>query len=853
MQNYFWKDIWNFITNRLFIMTAMICIAFYMLAARLFDLQIVNGQSYANEMQTNILRELPISAPRGVIVDKYGRPLAVNQSAYNVKLDPSVTVENWNLVLYDLIQLFERNGDEFLDELPLSTDEPYTFTLTDKDGILRWKKNIGINKKDDELTAMNGEDTFYHLLKSFKIDENFPDLPNSELRKILALRSSLHMKRYSQYDTITVAFGVSDSTVTSLEEDNISYPGVFIETESLRFYPEGEYFSHILGYIGNINVEEYENMKDKGYTYSDVVGKAGLERSYEDKLNGNSGSMLVEVNVAGRRVRVLEESTVEPEQGNKVFLTIDLDLQKKCAEILEEYLKNTLKSKLTRSSTREDPITVKQVLASLVRSNNISAKKIFETTEEGEESASFLIKHYIMEQDPEANVSSLENIKSVNDIIAKGIEDNDIPQSRIILLMLEQGVITGDEEFQARVRAGSITPLTIILNKIDEGELTPQMINLDPSTGSIVVLSTSDNSVLAAVGYPSYDNNELTNNMNNEYYNKLNNDPSRPQINRPFSEPRAPGSTFKMITAAAGLEMGVISPTSTILDETVFMKAGLPYLRCHSASSHGRINVSKALEVSCNYFFSEVGYRLGNSKAGNTIEGIEILNEYMEAFGLGDRSGVEIGELRDSFDDEYTKVISSPEYKAVLSQYNQYIDKDWYDGDTVQTTIGQSMNNYTSSIMAKYISTLANQGKRYQVHLVDKVETQGGQLVEESLPNVETVVELQDSTWEAIYKGMLNVIEGPNGTGRNTFRGFPIRVAGKTGTAEENKLRSDHSSFGGFAPYEDPQIAIYVMVPYGDTTTMPALASQIARDVMAEYFGLNSEPEKPAANYTLVP
>lgn len=846
MENYFWKDLWAFITNRLVIMALVVTLLFYILIAQLFDLQIVNGQSYLNNLKTNILRELTIPAPRGTIVDKFGRPLAVNQSAFNVKIDPSTQVENWNQMLYSLIRILEKNEEEYIDELPISLDEPYTFLFANKEREEIWKRNMGIKK---ELYDMNADETFHYLLSDdfFGIAKEFPGLTNSEYRKILSLRCTLYLRRYSRYTPLTVAFGVSQKTVTMLEEDNASFPGVYVDTESLRYYPQGIYFSHILGYIGNISEEEYlGGLKDRGYGNSDTIGKTGLEVSYEDRLRGENGSMMVEVNSAGRRVNVIDDKTVQPTQGDKIFLTIDQDFQKKVYEILEEELKTILKNKMTVRSNRQEPITVKQVLISLMTSNNISAKKIFEA--EDPDSASFQVKQYVLEMKPDAVISSREDINEVNQIVADGITSGKISQVQMLLLMWEQNIITGDEEFAARVKRGAVSPLTVILNKIDENELTPQMINLDPSSGSVVAVDVSNGDILAAIGYPSYDNNRLVNNMDAEYYNRLNNDQTTPIVHRPFMEPKAPGSTFKMITAIAGLEEGVISPTTTILDEVVFTKAGAPYMSSWASYSFGRINVVKALEVSSNYFFGETAYRLGNSKSGNTLEGIKNFNRYMEDFGLNQRTGVEIGELRDaSVYRNLPSVISSPEFKKHTEGL------DWYDGDTVRSAIGQAKSNYTAASMAKYITTLATRGKRYQLHLVNKVETQQGHLVEESLPNVETELQYADSTWNAVYSGMLAVTEGSAGTARNIFSGFPIRVAGKTGTAQEKNNRNDHSSFGGFAPFEDPQIAVYVVIPFGDTVTESAAATRVARAVFAEYLGLNSLPEQPAEDNALIP
>jgi cell division protein FtsI/penicillin-binding protein 2 len=352
--------------------------------------------------------------------------------------------------------------------------------------------------------------------------------------------------------------------------------------------------------------------------------------------------------------------------------------------------------------------------------------------------------------------------------------------------------------------------------------------------------------MFATVGYPSYDNNELVNNFNNDYYMKIDEDPTAPMINRPLSEQRAPGSTLKMITSITALEKGALEPNTRIYDGHTFTAAGRPYLSCWSAISHGSINVTEALEVSCNYFFCEATYRLGNMKTDTKMDSINALDEYMTYFGLNNKTGVEIGET--------TPEVPTPDLKYRRTASLGEADRVWFDGDTVSTSIGQGYNNFSAANMAKYIMTLATKGARYQVHLVNSVRySVDGQILEQTVPNIEIQdMPIKDTTWDVIYEGMRLVIEGSKGTGRSTFDGFPIRVAGKTGTAQENTKRNDHSSFGGFAPYDDPQIAIYVSIPFGDTKAMPALASQIAREVIAEYFGINSTPQHPDSINDLV-
>jgi len=854
-KNNFFKNIWRFLTNRLLLLAVATALSFYFLAFTLFHLQIVNGQSYIRAVEATYNEALTVTAPRGTIYDRHGRPLALNSKAYSVKIDPSTVAPNANEMLLGLIRLFEENGQPYIDDFPITLHEPYEFEWS-VNRETNWKKNMNV---PEELSAY---ETIEYLREHFRID---PEISALEARKLLSLRSLLYLQRFSQYNTVTVAYNVNMKTMIALEERRRDFSGVleerrrdfsgvFVDIEPLREYPGGRYVSHIIGYIGRISEADYNANKDNGYTNTSMFGRSGVERAFESVLRGVDGERVVETNNLGTILDTLE--TTPPIQGNKVFLTIDSVFQEKLYYMLEDHLRESLKNKMTTHHPRERPITIREFLISIVNANNISLRDILES-EPGSES--YIVREFILASDPEASVSQKDEdernagIKAVKDIIADGINRNIIRPATMLLAMHEQGIITGDEQYVQQIKSGRLSPLQAIIDKLDSRELTPQIANLDPSTGSIVVLDVRNGGILAAIGYPTYDNNELVNNFNNEYYQKLMRDPTRPMRNRPFMEARAPGSTFKMISAVAALEGGSITPRTTIHDGVAFTKAGRPHTRCHSASSHGSINVVTAMAVSCNYFFCESIYRLGTERGGGG--GRDGLIRYMTEFGLNDRTGVEIFEWADEMRasmatrgwPEDTPLVSSPLYKEfTMKMFNPDVPASeftWFDGDTVRTSIGQANNQYSAVAMAKFTATLATGGVRYQTHLLDRITTQQHELVREFGRVTEYVMELAPETLDAVYRGMLEVTETPRGTAFATFRNFPVRVAGKTGTAQENASRNNHSSFAAFAPFDEPEIAVYVQLPFGDTRYMPRSAAELTKKVIAEYMGFNVEPQ----------
>ncbi len=875
----------RFLSNRITVLILFMFICFSILVATLYELQIEDGEYYARNLRETTVKTLDIEAERGEIFDKYGLDLAKNDSSFTITMDPQVQLSNEELldVIYNVVLLFERNEEQYIDELPISKTEPYTYTLNDNQ-ILNWKTDMAFSSK---YYDSDPQDTLIYLGKRFDIldeDENgkiVSKYPEKYWRSILSIRVSHYTQRYRKYNSIDLAYNVKNETMTEIEEQPFLYKGVHSKVDVIRVYPEKEYVSHLLGYILKINKSEYETYSEQNedYTTNDFVGKDGLEKYFELDLKGKNGTQTVELNNVGKITNVL--SIEEPVKGTDIYTTIDSTLTEKTYKILEKYLTNLIIANMETVTSRDTKITAKDFYYSFAKSNNFMLEDIEKqpSTSHTKKIYNITINHFnemideynrlsekakdilsLTEDDKEKlNTYSyyldydMDDQKNFSTMLSKSISNDEIQEKDLLLSMVELGIITLDEQTIENIENNRFSSLTIIKEKLREGEITPQMTGLDPSSGAVIMVDVNSGDVISYVNYPSFDNNRLVNNFDNDYYYKISQlDPTTPLLNRTFIEGRAPGSTFKMLSGITALEESDMTPTTTIYDKTYFSKAGKPYPRCWSSVSHGLVNIYKALEVSCNYYFFEALYRMGNSKDGNSEDSINALNKYMTYFGLNDRTGVELTEIAD-FSPEGTSIISGPEYKRAAMQ-RSYPDATestlaWYDGDTISTAIGQGFNNYTPANMVKYIATLANGGNRYQLHFLDNKKDSNGSVIEEFEPVVETVVPMSDETYEAITGGMRNVIVGTSGTGKTAYRNFPIEVAGKTGTAEENKARPDHSSFAAFAPYENPEVAIYVMLPFGNSYTLSSPASKLSREVLDEYFNLTYEAKtKPQNN-----
>lgn len=378
----------------------------------------------------------------------------------------------------------------------------------------------------------------------------------------------------------------------------------------------------------------------------------------------------------------------------------------------------------------------------------------------------------------------------------------------VCLLLFDQGDIKYNEKEYNLLQHSMLSPYSFLISKIKKLEITPGQLGLDPCSGSLVVTDVNTGDVKAMVTYPSYDNNKMANQVDSEYYyTYLTDNTASPLLNRPTQQEIAPGSTFKVISSVAGLEEGVIAPGTTIYDKVVFEKAyGNP--KCWSSTSHGNLTVSTALENSCNYFFYSVGYMLGggHGTSVNNNRGLDRLKKYADMFGLTDTSGVEVAEL-------------SPHFAT---------------DDIVRAAIGQDNHAYAPIQLSRYISTVANNGTCYDLTLVDKVQDRNGKVILDNKAKVRNKVSIADSTWDAIHRGLYLVVNSPGSSTKSIFEGVKETVAGKTGTAQQNTLHSNHANFVSYAPYNHPEISVVCAIPNGYTS---AHAAETASDVYRYYFG----------------
>lgn len=388
------------------------------------------------------------------------------------------------------------------------------------------------------------------------------------------------------------------------------------------------------------------------------------------------------------------------------------------------------------------------------------------------------------------------------------LKEDRIFGSDICLLLFDQGVLEMNADEYERLSNGSLNGYNFIMDKIYNLEIRPYQLALNPCSGSIVLTDPNNGEVLACVTYPGYDNNRLANDMDSDYFLKLNMDKSSPFYSRATQEAIAPGSTFKIVSAAAGVMEGVLNLGEGIHCTGKFEEVDPP-VKCWDIYGHGTLTLATAIQDSCNMFFNTVGWRLSSVNGEYKDEiGVDTLTDYATMFGLDAKSGVEV-----------------PESAPNIS-----------DNDAVRSAMGQARHLFTTTQLARYVSTVANSGTCYNLTLVDAITDSAGSVLEKNEAEVRNTVDLPADLWNTIHAGMRGVVKN-----HSVFQNYTGKaVAGKTGTAQVSQDIPNHGAFIGYAPYEDPEIAIAVRIANGYSSANAAI---VARDVISYYYGQQEESE----------
>lgn len=679
---------------RLIVLKIVIAIMLAAVLFKLFDLQVMKGEQYLEVATSRLTTNIVEKAPRGEILDRYGSALVTNKVGYSIVMQKTgMSDDELNDMIKKLVDILYINNVEYYDSLPISfAPYNYEFEDTDEDGSVErewteWFEGNKYNGKNIDQT-MSAEAVINAYKEIYNVSDAYTE---DEQRRIIGIRYEADTRGFSQTSPFTIADDVGVDVVTEIKERQSEFQGISITNNYVREYTMPGLATHILGRVGKISSEEYEEYKDSGYGYNDIIGKQGIEKWAESYLRGEDGTTGSLKKVSGSEVTIADD--IDPVPGDYVVLTIDADIQQVAEQSLED---------------------------------------------------------------------NIERISS-----AGGIKEKD---------------------------------------------------GADCDAGAAVVIDVKTGDVLASASYPTYDMSTF-----NEDYQSLLENTSKPLLNRAVSGLYSPGSTFKPLTAIAALQSGNVGLNELIEDLGIYKYYDdyqpVCWIWSSAHTTHGKQNVSQALENSCNYFFYEVGRRMG----------IDTLDEYAAKFGLGEITGIELEE-------ETSGHMASPEYKKEI--ITNVTSQDWYGGDTLQAAIGQSYSLFTPVQLANYTATIANGGTRFKVNLIKSIRSStDGSVVKEFLPVIEDELDIDDEILDAVKDGMKKVAD--EGTAAELFVDYPVAIGGKTGTAQLG-TGSNNAVFIAFAPFEDPEIAVAVVLEHGVSGTN---AGYVAKDIFNKYFNISTDAE----------
>ena len=414
---------------------------------------------------------------------------------------------------------------------------------------------------------------------------------------------------------------------------------------------------------------------------------------------------------------------------------------------------------------------------------------------------------YVGYADKGYNMNDLVGKDGVEKAFEEYLHGND---GKRLITTDENGKITG-ELYTREPQPGGTVALTIDidLQQVVEDTLASTiqgMIDKDSNErgGAAAVIQVGTGEVLAMASYPTYDLETF-----NQDYDELVKDERLPMFNRATQGVYAPGSTFKLCTSVAALEEGIITPSTIIEDKGIYTYYVDPQPMCwiwrQAHTTHGRINVSQAIVDSCNYFYYEVG----------RLTGIKKLDEYATAFGLGQSTGIEIGDV--------SGVLASPEWAEAH-------DREWTDGQTITAAIGQSYNLFTPLQLANYVATLVSGGEHYEAHLLKNVKSyDNSRVIDVYGKGPLNDLNISDSTMAAVTKGMHDLTYDSL---RSAFSRCVVEAGAKTGSAQVGTDIAN-GTFVAYAPYDDPEIAIAIVVEKGGSGSLLANA---AVDIINAWF-----------------
>ena len=751
--------------RRVWAMVALLALMITTMGAALYDLQINNGDDYYQRTQRKIAEEQLVPAARGMILDRNGQVLVSNKVIYQVTLDTKLMGDRRCEIILELIDAAREENVEWEDNLPITASPPFRFTT----GMPYY--TVGRDEEGNVTRTLT-------RLGRLAVDQKWVDDPTlePEAEEAPAVREPSLMDKIKSF----LKGEKAEQSAPKAKE-----PKPLLDAEALL----GKMCASF-GVKGEGAVDEKE-AKKAGQTVP-TLNIGDLSPADARAAAG----VLYELYLRSTGVYVANEYVFAQD--------VDIDF---ISRVKERSLTGVV---IEATTVRQYHTQYAAHLLGRVALMNRDEWAYYKTVDEdGDGTADYQMNNSV----------GKEGVEKAFESYLRGR-----PGTRTVERNTKGRIVYQEWSSEPEPGGNVVLTLDIGLQAFVENllaEEVPKLPSEKKEGAACVVLDVKNSDVLAAASYPTFD---LTN-----YASELaekGDDPLRPFLNRAFQGAYPPGSTFKMLTAIAGLEEKIITPTTLIRDEGQYNYYGPNGPKCwifrQYGSKHGLVNVSKAIEVSCNYFFFDVGRQLG----------IDRLMDYAARFGLGEKTGIEL--------EERTGVMASPEYTESMGG-------TWYEGNTLSVAIGQESSQFTPLQLANYIATLVNGGTRHAAHMLKEVKSSDfSQVIYDYEPQVLGTIEIEDQNLKAVKTGMLQLTQGSLS---GAFRNLPFQVGAKTGSAQTGLQSDSHAVFVCFAPYDDPEIAVALAVEHGGSGSELAY---MAADVLSYYFSSRETREEIPTENTLI-
>ena len=756
-------------SRRVIGVVVMLAILLTFLCSNLYTIQYTNGADYAEQSVAKVSETETVSASRGNILDRNGKVLVSNQVSYNVTLDLNLLgnkEKNRCDTILSLTQAATEQGITWTDTLPITTQPPFEYTTADPFYTVS--------------TDENGE-TVYNLtsLGKLAVEMKWIQDPSKQ-----SSTDSTSEKKTGLVDKIKSFFGMGGSSeTTQTQTDSKALP----------------------------TAEELLGLMCKSF---DIAGDGKVDES-QAKANGETVPTLNIGDMSSTDARTIAGILYELYYRSRVnswppytfatdvsidFITRVKELSLPGVEIETTSVRKYNTEYAAHLLGYTGPIT-RDTWPTYKEKSGYTMNDTVGIT--GAESA---FESYLKGTSGTRAIERNENGKIISSqwLTNTETEESMAPQPG------QNVFLTIDIDLQQQVEDILASGVASLQSKETEG-------------AACVVLDVNSGDVLASASYPTYSLATFR-----QDYNTLRDDPLNPLLNRALQGLYPPGSTFKMVTAIAALELGIVEPDTQINDKGVYTFYSSPQPQCwyyrQYRKTHGLQNVSQAIMNSCNYYFYEVG----------RLVGIDHLDEYAAMFGLGQKTGIELT--------ENAGVVASPAFTESLGG-------KWYEGNILSAAIGQESTQVTPIQLANYIATLVNGGTRYSTHLLKSVKSNDfSEVTYNYEPKVLGQVEMEDENREAVMKGMLMLTT--EGSVSSAFKDVPVQVGAKTGSAQVSAQTNSNAVFVCFAPYDDPQIAVAIAVEHGGSGSE---LGKIAAQIVTAYFSVQGEQGEITQENTLVP